>query len=57
MFQHKKLDELGLMYRLFRREESTLRFIIQKMEPYIESRGDKIVSDEALLKDPIEFTK
>jgi len=27
------------------------------MAPYIEARGEKIVSDEALLKDPIEFTK
>lgn len=27
------------------------------MTPYIESRGEKIVTDETLLKDPIEFTK
>jgi hypothetical protein len=27
------------------------------MSPYIEDRGKKIVEDEALLKDPIEFTK
>ena len=27
------------------------------MAPYIEGRGEKIVVDEALLKDPIEFTK
>ena len=27
------------------------------MAPYIEGRGEKIVTDEALLKDPIEFTK
>lgn len=26
------------------------------MAPYIEARGEKIVTDEALLKDPIEFT-
>ena len=26
------------------------------MAPYIEGRGEKIVTDEALLKDPIEFT-
>jgi cullin 3 len=57
MFQHKKLDELALMYTLFRRVESTLKYIIQKMAPYIEGRGQKIVGDEALLKDPIEFTK
>ena len=44
------------MFRLFKRVESTLKYIIQKMAPYIESRGDKIVTDEALLKDPIKFT-
>lgn len=27
------------------------------MAPYIEARGEKIVTDEALIKDPIEFTK
>ena len=27
------------------------------MNPYIEGRGQKIIEDEALLKDPIEFTK
>lgn len=27
------------------------------MSPYIEERGRKIVEDENLLKDPIEFTK
>jgi len=56
MFQNKKLDELALMFRVFKRVESTLKFIIQKMAPYIELRGEKIVQDEALLKDPIEFT-
>jgi len=45
------------MFRIFKRVESTLKFIIQKMNPYIEGRGQKIIEDEALLKDPIEFTK
>jgi hypothetical protein len=57
MFQHSKLDELALMYRIFRRVESTLKHIIQKMNPYIETRGRKIVEDKELEKDPIEFTK
>lgn len=56
MFQHSKLDELGLMYRVFKRVETTPKYIIQKMQPYIETRGEKIVMDEALLKDPVEFT-
>ena len=56
MFNHSKLDELSLMYRVFKREDSTLKYIIQKMQPYIEVRGEKIVRDDALLKDPVEFT-
>ncbi len=27
------------------------------MQPYIEARGEKIVSDENLQKDPVEFTQ
>jgi cullin 3 len=56
MFQHSKLEDLALMYRLFKRVDTCLKFIIAKMQPYIESRGDKIVMDEALLKDAVEFT-
>lgn len=56
MFTHSKLDELALMYRIFRRVETTLKFIIAKMQPYIETRGEKIVTDDALKKDPVQFT-
>jgi Cullin family len=56
MFKHSKLDELSLMFKVFKRVESTLKYIITKMQSYIESRGEKIVKDEALLKDPVEFT-
>lgn len=56
MFAHGKLDELALMYRVFRRVEATLKYVIQKMQPYIEQRGEKIVIDEANVKDPVEFT-
>lgn len=45
------------MYRVFKRDESTLKYILAKMGPYIIARGKKIVEDEALLKDAIEFTK
>ena len=31
------------MYRIFRRIDSTLKYIMQKMQPYIEARGQKIV--------------
>jgi cullin 3 len=45
------------MYKLFSRVESTLKFILEKMQPYIESCGEKIVSDKELLQKPLEFTK
>ena len=44
------------MYQIFLRVDSTIKFIIAKMNPYIEERGDKIIKDEALLKDPLQFT-
>lgn len=56
MFQHSQLSELALMYRLYFRDQDTLGLIIQKMNPYIEMRGEAVVKDENLLKDPIAFT-
>ena len=56
MFTHKKLDELALMYRIYKRVESTLKFIINKMHPYIIKRGESIITDQNVLKDPVEFT-
>lgn len=56
MFMHSRLDELGLMYKIFKRDTNTLTLIIHKMIPYIEQRGEKIVRDENFLKDPNEFT-
>ena len=56
MFKHKKLDELALMYKNFNRVPSTLKYVIDKMSPYIIERGKLIVTDQALLKDPINFT-
>jgi len=53
MFNHSKLEELALMFRVMKRVDTTLKFIILKMEPYIEGRGEKIISDETLSKDPI----
>ena len=45
------------MYNIFKRDPQTLGLIIQKMNPYIEKRGEAIVRDENLLKDPIVFTQ
>ena len=42
---------------MFKRDPQTLGLIIQKMNPYIEKRGEAIVNDEANLKDPIAFTQ
>jgi hypothetical protein len=57
MFLHSRLEELALMYKIFKRDANTLTLIIHKMIPYIESRGEKIVKNEQNLKDPIEFTR
>lgn len=57
MFQNRRIDQLKLMYEVFKRDTSTFRLVIQKMNPYIMERGNKIVQDEALVKSPIEFTQ
>jgi hypothetical protein len=57
MFTQKKLDELALMYRVFKRVESTLNFIINIMQQYITKRGEEIVSNQELLKDRVGFTQ
>lgn len=44
------------MYDVFLRVETTLKFIIQKMDPFIMQEGKKITSNEELRKDPIKFT-
>lgn len=53
MFEHSKLEELKLCNKIFKRDENTegnsQRHIINKMNPYIVRRGEKIVNDEALL--------
>lgn len=57
MFTHSRLDELALLYKIFKRDSQTLTLVIKKMIPYIEQRGEKIVKDEQLLLQPVEFTK
>ena len=56
MFNEKKIDQLTIMYRVFSRVESTLKFIIAKMNDYIMKEGKKIVENTQLLADPIKFT-
>lgn len=58
MFKNKKVQELKRMYELFSRVEDTLKFILRKMQPYIQdNRGKELISDESLKKDPIKFTE
>ena len=44
------------MYKVYSRVDRTLKFIINKMKPYITQEGDKITKNEENRKDPIKFT-
>ena len=57
MFQNNRLKELKLMYNVFKRDDSLLEFVIEKMGPYIEFRGEAITSDNQIMNDPVAFTK
>ena len=57
MLKNNKLDELKDMYTLFSKVESTLKYILEEMQPYIEERGGSFISDDELKKDPVKFTK
>ena len=56
MLNHKGFDKLEFLYKTFKRVKSILIFIINKMSSYIVKRGEAIVTDQTILKDPIEFT-
>lgn len=43
------------MYNVFSRVDSTLSYIVKKMNPYIMVEGCKIVQNEDNKKDPILF--
>lgn len=57
MFNESKTDQLKMMYKVFSRVESTLKYVINKMNPYIEEKGKLIVQNEENKKDPIKFTQ
>ena len=44
------------MYEVFSRVETTLKYIIDKMTPFIMSEGRKIIKNEDNQKDPNKFT-
>lgn len=56
MFDNRKMDQLSLMYKVFLRVETTLKYMIAKMDPFIMQEGRKIIKNEELTKDPIKFT-
>lgn len=56
MFDNRKIDQLSLMYTVFLRVETTLKFMITKMDPFIMQEGRKIIKNEELSKDPLKFT-
>jgi len=56
MFNERRIEELTMMYKIYSRVEKTLKFIINKMCPYIETEGGKIIMTEENRKDPMKFT-
>ena len=57
MFNGWRKDELKLVYEVFNRVDVTLKYIIDKMDPFIQKEGEKIVLAEALKDKPLEMTK
>ncbi len=56
MFDNMRSKDLELMYKVFSRDENTLTPVIHAMSTYLETRGTKIVQDEAMLQAPEKFT-
>jgi hypothetical protein len=57
MFNGWRKDELKLVYEVFNRVDVTLKFIIDKMDPFIQKEGEKIVLSEALKDKPLDMTQ
>ena len=57
MFNERKKDELKLLYTVFNRVDTTLKFIIDKMDPYIQKEGEKIVLSTDLKAKPLEMVE
>lgn len=57
MLKNEKLDELKEMYDLYSKVDTTLKYILNEMGPYIEERGKAIIDDVELKKDPVKLTK
>ena len=46
MFNQKKTDQLTKMYSIYSKEDTTLKYIIAQMEPYIIQEGTKLVNEK-----------
>ena len=55
MFNGWRKDELKLVYKVFNRVKGTIKFIIDKMDPFIHNEGEKILLSEALKDKPLEM--
>jgi hypothetical protein len=51
MFENRKVDQLGIMYKLFVRVDHTLKYIITQMDPFLMAEGRKITKNEELVSD------
>mmetsp|Transcript_46572 Transcript_46572/g.104397 ORF Transcript_46572/g.104397 Transcript_46572/m.104397 type:complete len:759 (-) Transcript_46572:294-2570(-) len=55
MFFNGKVEELRLMYKLFKLEPETLQYVTDIMQPYVEERCKKVVEDCANIDDPVRY--
>ena len=46
MFENRKIEQLTLMYAVFLRVETTLKYMITKMDPFIMDEGRKIIKNK-----------
>lgn len=56
MIENRREDELRLLYKCFSRDENNLGRVIHILCDYIEEFGGKMIKDEALNSNPVEFT-
>ena len=55
-FAQKKLDQIKLLYRVFRLDPKTFPLILGKMGSHILDQGREIVNNEENQKDPLMYT-
>ena len=55
MLSNKRKDELKILCTLFARKPNTLAHILDKLEPYIISRGEALIAVKENLEDPVLY--